>query len=534
MAEAVAAALLPVSRQDRNVVARVVASEGHVRAGEKYRSKTLMTFQHTMTGSDLLFMSLLLEEHGSCLEVTHADSNGLYEESYEGERAAVEQAVFEGLLSYAQGAGFTQVRLNQHDASSDSSLFYLAPADSKWGHGEADATWERAVASCRQAGCVLGSMFDGRGSVAKLRASGEQVPEGTDTPCKVASGRDALLSLMASYDYRFDSLQTAKFSSMMIVYQLAKGWKKEGHHVSCNATTRRGNAVHDSDDDLEEEDEEEMEPTRPVTMPKLHQHHACAETHHHHHAKESSRHCEHNNSNNNKSASPQHVAQERLVSAAAPPPQHRNVHTRAQDQQQQHVAQEQYQNNNNNVQEEAPVARNYSNFNANMSFDSMPRSVNTTLENLINNAASSSFDAARNGSFDTLREAPRPIGMGGIFGGRSFKMASFDGADMMPCNDWMSISLPRTSAAAAESERAAMEAGLLARSVSQESLSSKPGPFPKTASFDIDAFVSQCAATTSRESSPAPNGCLTGFGANGMDSYREDSSFWDSLMLGDQ
>jgi hypothetical protein len=518
MAEAVAAALLPVSRQDRSVVARVVASEAHVRAGEKYRSKTLMTFQHTMTGSDLLFMSMLLEEHGSCLEITHADSNGLYEESYDGERAAVEQAVFEGLLSYAQGAGFMQVRLNHHDASSDASLFYLAPADTKWRHGEAESTWERAVASCRQAGSVLGCMVDGRGSVAKLRASGEHVPEGADMACKAASGRDALLSLMASYDYRFDSLQTAKFSSMMIVYQLAKGWKKEGHHVTCNASTRRGHAVHDSDDDLEEEEEEEMErTTKPVTMPKLHHHtHACAETHNH---KDTGRHYEHNI----KSAAAQQAVHECPVSAPASSPQHRHMHTRAQDQQ--HV--EQYQHNNTNVQ--GALARSDSNFNANMSFDSMPRSVNTTLENLMNSAASTSFDAARNGSFDTARETPRNITMGTF--GRSFKMSSFDGADMMQSNDWMTISLPRTSAAATQAERAAMEAAILARSASHESLNKAPA-FPKTASFDIDAFVSECGAPSSRQASPAPNG-LTGFGAGGMD-YREDSSFWDSLMLSDQ
>eukprot|EP00281_Chroomonas_sp_CCMP1168_P011628 CAMPEP_0206281350 /NCGR_PEP_ID=MMETSP0047_2-20121206/39082_1 /ASSEMBLY_ACC=CAM_ASM_000192 /TAXON_ID=195065 /ORGANISM="Chroomonas mesostigmatica_cf, Strain CCMP1168" /LENGTH=934 /DNA_ID=CAMNT_0053711507 /DNA_START=68 /DNA_END=2873 /DNA_ORIENTATION=- len=264
MSEVVNAALLPVSRQDRSVVARVVASEGHSRGGEKFRSKTLMTFQHTMTGSDLLFMSLLIEEHGNRMDITHADSNGLYEESYQGERAAVEAAVFQGLLSHARNAGFATVRLINGQGE-DAQLFYARPA-SGWLVGEAASVFETAANAARQEGSVAGCQRDSAGAVVcKTRVRADQaVQESVDMPCKVASGRDALLGLMAHNDYRFDSLQAAKFSSMMIVYHLAKGWKKEGQILACSATTRRGAPVADSDDEDMDEDEEEELPRPPV------------------------------------------------------------------------------------------------------------------------------------------------------------------------------------------------------------------------------------------------------------------------------
>jgi hypothetical protein len=522
MADAVAAALLPVSRQDRSVVARVVASEGHVKAGERYRSKTLMTFQHTMTGSDLLFMTVLLEEHGNSMEVTYADSNGLYEESYAGERAAVEQAVFEGLLAYARGAGFAQVRLNKHEAGTDSSLFYLPPSDNTWKHGDAEATWERAVSNSRHAGHVTSSSWDGRGMVAKLRVSGEHVPDVTDMACKVASGRDAILALMANYDYRFDSLQTAKFSSMMIVYQLAKGWKKEGHHVTCNATTRRGHAVHESDEDLEEEDEEEEVVQRPSHVVNAHavatnnsttqnQQSAGVESSskHRHGTREAlgRQHSQHSASSFKK--------QEEVESsvAVASPSAHMDGNgERAHGDQ--HSAHE-------------VLARNDSGF----SFDSLPRSINTTFESMMNsannvNGLKESMDMlnsvnTRNGSFDE-RSKNASYDM---LGRASYKM--FDNSDMMQCGDWMSISLPRASAIASESERAAMEGAAMVQTQSCEVLA-KAVAMAKSSSFDIDSFVSQCPSP-----SPVPAGCIPAFGSGGMD-YREETSFWDSLMLGDQ
>lgn len=254
LAQTVSAACLAVSRQDRAVVARVVASEASQRGGEKRRGKTLMVFQHTMTGSDLLFLTAFIEEKGGRLTITNCDSNGLYEESYPGERLAVEAAVVEGIIQHARKAGCETVGMTNPAAIEDSTLFYCRPSKGAWVAGDADATYERAMLAAKAAGALVGSVQrDGNVIFAKLKASGDEVVlDDADTPCKMAEQRESLLGMMTVNDYRFDSLQSAKFSSMMIVYHLAKGWRKDWQ-VSFASAYRRGASAVDEDEDEDED-----------------------------------------------------------------------------------------------------------------------------------------------------------------------------------------------------------------------------------------------------------------------------------------
>ena len=262
MAQTVSAACLPVARQDRSVVARVVASESTSRGGaDKRRNKTLMVFQHTMTGSDLLFLTALVEEQAGRLTITNCDSNGFYEESYSGERAAVEAAVVEGILTHARLAGFEAVSMTNPVEIQDSTLFHCRPAVGAWAPADAQSTYERAVMSAKNNGTIAGSIHrDGGMMTVKMRPSGQElVVDEVDMLCKVAVQRESLLGMMALNDYRFDSLQSAKFSSMMIVYHLAKGWRKDVQVSFASAYTRGGATMAEEEEEEEEGGETEME-----------------------------------------------------------------------------------------------------------------------------------------------------------------------------------------------------------------------------------------------------------------------------------
>jgi len=265
LAEAVSAAALPVSRTDRSVVARVVSSSMATRGDAKRRTISVMVFQHTVTGSDLLFLTAMLEVQGTKFAVVGADSNGLYEESYEGERAAVEVAVFAGLMQYARSVGCTTISLTNPSAVGDFALFHGRPARGAWGQGDAEATFEGALAVAKQEGAAYGVHREGTGFVAKLKplAGGAGRLTIEDTACKVAGERESLVGMMDVNSYSFENLQCAKYASMMVVYHLAKGWKKEGAREFASAYRSRAAAADGSEEEEEEEEEEETFPVPP-------------------------------------------------------------------------------------------------------------------------------------------------------------------------------------------------------------------------------------------------------------------------------
>ena len=72
------------------------------RCEERVRSKTLSAFQHTLTGSDLLFFIMFVEEVTGadgvgCVEILVTDNNGMYEELETNEALNVEKAFIQVL-----------------------------------------------------------------------------------------------------------------------------------------------------------------------------------------------------------------------------------------------------------------------------------------------------------------------------------------------------------------------------------------------------------------------------------------------------
>ncbi len=72
------------------------------RCEERVRSKTLCAFQHTLTGSDLLFYIMFVEEVTGAdgvgrVEILVTDNNGMYEELEANEALNVEKAFIQVL-----------------------------------------------------------------------------------------------------------------------------------------------------------------------------------------------------------------------------------------------------------------------------------------------------------------------------------------------------------------------------------------------------------------------------------------------------
>jgi len=89
--------------------------------------------------------------------------------------------------------------------------------------------------------------------------------------CKVAGERESLLGMMGVNEYKFDTLQSAKYSSMMMVYHLAKGWKKEGTNASF-ATAYRNRAAaaeQQSDEEMEDAEGEEDQDQFPTVQTRV-------------------------------------------------------------------------------------------------------------------------------------------------------------------------------------------------------------------------------------------------------------------------
>merc|ERR1719329_1380302 len=117
----------PVARPDRDVVIKVVASVEAQREAkgnrsskktlERVRNKTICAFQHTLIGSDLLFLVMFVEEvvgpdGVGRVEIKKVENNGFYEEARQNEAIDVEMAIVQAYLSRASAAGFSSARIH--------------------------------------------------------------------------------------------------------------------------------------------------------------------------------------------------------------------------------------------------------------------------------------------------------------------------------------------------------------------------------------------------------------------------------------
>ena len=254
LADAMAAEVAPVSRADRNVVIKMLANVETVRdlkSGssnrstrrmvERRRCKTLAAFQHTLIGSDLLFLVMFVEEiihpDGSgTVEIKRLESNGFYEEERAGEALAVEHAIVTAYLRRVAAAGFTCARL--HVGGAQAGLFVGAPRSASSATRSLQGCMD-LVHSARHAGvvcsCEQEAKLDARDPEvvrAVLRAHvgmshGIVGDADKDIVCPVAQTQAEWVAVQEQHGYFFDDLQFAKFSSMMLVYHFIKGWRKE-------------------------------------------------------------------------------------------------------------------------------------------------------------------------------------------------------------------------------------------------------------------------------------------------------------------
>jgi len=256
----------PVARSDRDVVIKMVANVESVRelkgsrscrkTVERVRTKTICAFQHTLIGSDLLFLIMFVEEivgpdGVGRVEIKKVDNNGFYEEARHKESIDVEKAIVEAYLSRSAAAGFASALF--HIDGLKRSLFLGAPpspflsSTSSLAHclellREASAA--RIVHGFEEESTEHGETF--------VRA--QLIPAGmapravaqerdADIACPVAQTAQDWVQVQKQHGYMFEDLQFAKFSSMMLVYHLIKGWRKE-----FSAPVRQAAADYDSDD----------------------------------------------------------------------------------------------------------------------------------------------------------------------------------------------------------------------------------------------------------------------------------------------
>mmetsp|Transcript_34318 Transcript_34318/g.107555 ORF Transcript_34318/g.107555 Transcript_34318/m.107555 type:complete len:282 (-) Transcript_34318:992-1837(-) len=169
------------------------------------------------------------------VEVTHVDSNGLYEQMEVGEATRVESAVMEAYLRYARTLGFSSARLHLHAGSDPSqSLFFARGAGGWFSIDKAVAACSHML-SCAQQKGVIHSFLQESASSSQVTlrvllglSSGrmEEEKDGEKTGL-VAMNRNEWYKLQEVNNYRFEELQFAKFSSMMLVYHIIKGVKRD-------------------------------------------------------------------------------------------------------------------------------------------------------------------------------------------------------------------------------------------------------------------------------------------------------------------
>jgi len=256
LADTMTAMVQRVARGDRHVIIKMVANVESVlevkgsracrKSVERCRNKTICAFQHTLIGSDLLFMVMFVEEIVGPdgigrIEIRKVDVNGFYEALQHNEAANVEKAIIQSYLSHAASRGFASARV--HVGGKQRSLFLGAPSSHS-----ATASMDSCIDLLQEA-CNLGLVHsfqqercDGAGSalLVQLLDSGMSCTVATecdsDIACPVAQTRQDWMQVQEQHGYQFNDLQFAKFSSMMMVYHMIKGWKKEFTAPPCQIT----------------------------------------------------------------------------------------------------------------------------------------------------------------------------------------------------------------------------------------------------------------------------------------------------------
>jgi len=211
--------------------------------------RTVAGLQHTVTGSDLLFMLLFVDEHTPApgqgpwrAVVQELAVSGMYEEASQDEGLRVEASLLSGYLADASRRGIEVVTVAP--ATEDATPL-ISSADAAECALRARDVWLRAAEQAQQEQTV--AEFDGGG--AKLRCS--EMKEGRSVAsvrdCQMMESAGKLRGFLASRQYGFTTLQMAKYASMMIVYHLDQAMT-----ASAAAATEPANGEG-------EEDEEEME-----------------------------------------------------------------------------------------------------------------------------------------------------------------------------------------------------------------------------------------------------------------------------------
>ena len=250
LADAMAELVQPISRSDRDVVIKMVANVESVReikgsrscrkSLERVRNKTICAFQHTLIGSDLLFLVMFVEEvvgpdGVGRVEIKKVENNGFYEEARQNEAIDVEMAIVQAYLSRASAAGFSSARI--HVTGQKRSLFLGMPSTPVPSSTGSLAACMELLREARAAG-IVHAFLEERGEVGESLVRAHLIPSGAaprvvaqerdaDIACPVAQTAQDWVQVQKQNGYKFEDLQFAKFSSMMLVYHLIKGWRKE-------------------------------------------------------------------------------------------------------------------------------------------------------------------------------------------------------------------------------------------------------------------------------------------------------------------
>ena len=167
----------------------------------------------------------------SHVEICRADVNGFYEELQYNEAANIEKAIIQSYLSHAANYGFASARV--HVGEKQRSLFLAAPSSHST-TASADSCMDvleearnvGLVYSFQQERCsgpdsaVLVQLLDPSSSMLCTVA----IEHDSDIACPVAQTMQNWIQVQEQYRYQFDDLQFAKFSSMMLIYHMIKGW----------------------------------------------------------------------------------------------------------------------------------------------------------------------------------------------------------------------------------------------------------------------------------------------------------------------
>ena len=250
LADAMSELVQPMARSDRDVVIKMVANVESVReikgsrscrkSMERVRNKTICAFQHTLIGSDLLFLVMFVEEvvgpdGVGRVEIKKVENNGFYEEARQNEAIEVEMAIVQAYLSRASNAGFSSARI--HVNGQKRSLFLGMPAAPVPSSTSSLAACTELLREARAAG-IVHAFLEERGEIGESVVRAHLLPSGAapgvvaqerdaDIACPVAQTAQDWVQVQKQNGYKFEDLQFAKFSSMMLVYHLIKGWRKE-------------------------------------------------------------------------------------------------------------------------------------------------------------------------------------------------------------------------------------------------------------------------------------------------------------------